>query len=460
VREWRCDISDGKQLVTAAGTIQTWDVSTGEQLRTFTAEGIGGFTDAVFSPDGKYIAAVGVFAVLWDAQSGAEVRRYVGHTELIQAVNFSPDGKYLVTASNDATVRLWEVQPSFTSPQFASHSDGESVAGAAAFSPDGKYLVTASNDNGLRLWDVATREIVRTFTGHTDSVSSVAFSPDDKWLLSGSSDNTVRLWDIAAGKEIREFTGLTKGPGTLAFSPDGKQVLATGEYGDYSVRIWNAQTAQATETITMTSFAVTGIMYAAYSPDDTYVVTTAPDPTYNTAFSDMVLINPATGRQLRTISSGLTSSQYADQIGAIAVSPDGKFILSSHDDKTVRLWNASNGQQVRSFVGHSVQAYFVGFSSDGKYVLTASSDGTARLWETATGRELRRFSNANGVGPVALSPDTKWLFTGNYDNTARLWQTDYHDAIKDLCSHLLRDFTPSERAQYEIKGDQPTCPKQ
>ena len=106
-----------------------------------------------------------------------------------------------------------------------------------AFSPDGKQVLSGSEDSTVKLWDTASGREIRTFSGHTMRVLSVAFSPDGKQVLSGGS--TIKLWDAASGREIRTFSG---GGGSVAFSPDGKQVLSGSSDGTISV--WDVSTGK------------------------------------------------------------------------------------------------------------------------------------------------------------------------------------------------------------------------
>ena len=139
---------------------------------------------------------------------------------------------------------------------------------------------------------------------------------------------------------------------------------------------------------------------------------------------------------------------------------DCKYVLTGNEDGTARLWDASTGQEVRTFIGHSHSIYGVAFSPDGRYILTASADRTAKLWDVATGQEVRTLSgHSDAVWSVAFSRDGKHILTGSLDDSVRLWEIDYHDFIATICSRLLRDFTDKEREQVSITDKEPTCPK-
>jgi len=140
---------------------------------------------------------------------------------------------------------------------------------------------------------------------------------------------------------------------------------------------------------------------------------------------------------------------------AVAVSPDGKYVLTGSLDNTARLWEAASGREIRSFTGHNAGVVAVAFSPDGQYVLTGSNDQTARLWETATGREIRSFTgHTAGLTRVAFSPDGRYVLTGSGDNTARLWETATGQALRTFSGHssLVSAVAFSPDGQYVLTG--------
>jgi WD40 repeat protein len=105
-----------------------------------------------------------------------------------------------------------------------------------AFSPDDRFIISASKDYSLILWNAVTGKEIRDFTGHTDVVNCVAFSPDGKMIASGSADKTIKLWDVLTGRKIRTLTGYTASLENMAFSKDGKFIASRALY-DKSVML-------------------------------------------------------------------------------------------------------------------------------------------------------------------------------------------------------------------------------
>jgi WD40 repeat protein/serine/threonine protein kinase/DNA-binding XRE family transcriptional regulator len=208
------------------GTVQLWDIQTGELIRSFV-----GHTKVVrsvaFSPDGRYVltGSYDTTVRLWDTQSGQIIRVFTGHTAEVQSVAFAQNGRQIASGGNDHTARLWDVSTGRQTQVFSTTAN----LGAVALAPDSSTLLTGGRE--LQLWDVQTGRELRTFDGHSAAIMSVAFGPDGQTVLSGSIDTSARLWDVATGSERRRFMGGGTPVYAVRYAPDGRTVLLGGLTG-------------------------------------------------------------------------------------------------------------------------------------------------------------------------------------------------------------------------------------
>jgi WD40 repeat protein len=183
-----------------------------------------------FSPDNRVLAVTDdKFLHLFQINSGKEVE--ISEPTIIYAMNFSPDGKTLATARQDATLKLWNVETGQEIRTLKGHNDSLTTT---AFSPDGKLLVTASYDKTIKLWSVETGQEIRTLKGHTDIINNAVFSPDGNYILTASEDKTAKIWDNN-GRGIS--TLLHDRPVRLAVFTAGGNIATVS--GDTVVRIFN-----------------------------------------------------------------------------------------------------------------------------------------------------------------------------------------------------------------------------
>jgi WD40 repeat protein len=413
---------NGQTIVSGSGnsngaTVTLWDLASGRELRTIAEH--GDFVNAVaVSPDGRMIVSGSSnpmgdqnFVTLRDAESGRELHTFTGHTYTVTSVAFSPDGRTVLSGSRDRTLKLWNVEDSRERHTLSGHG---AAVNAVAFSPDGRTVAAGSADNALTLWDARSGRALRTIKGHTNSISAVAFSSDGGTIVSGSDDNTLKLWDAATGRELRTLSGDSDVVSAVAFSPDGKTIVSASAL---TLKLWDTTTGR--ELHTLEGHRVS-IFAAAFAPDGRTIVSGSYD-------TKLILWDAMTGRLLRILKGhgkGDNDRNAADKSGitSVAFSPDSRTIVSGSRDRTLKLWNAASGRELRTLAGHTSSVSSVVFSPDGRLIASGSEDNTIKLWDAANGRELHTLvGHMNSVNSVTFSSDGRSVVSGGKDGTVRLW---------------------------------------
>ena len=184
----------GLGLAVAAIPLTRYFFASQPSFQTVTYRGHSGIVwSAAWSPDGKYIASASgdKFVQVWEALTARHVQTYKGHSDILWSAEWSPDGKYIASASYDKTVQIWEALSARRVQTYEGHTLG---VGSAAWFPDGKYIASASGDKFVQIWEALTARLVQTYEGHSSVVPSVAWSPDGKYIASTSFDQTVQVW--------------------------------------------------------------------------------------------------------------------------------------------------------------------------------------------------------------------------------------------------------------------------
>lgn len=293
---------------------------------------------------------------------------------------------------------------------------------AVAVSPDGRYVLSGSNDKTLKLWEISSGKEISTFTGHSGSVSSVAFSYDGRFAVStGHGDKTVRLWDVSAGKEIKMLVMPVQVADSAVFSRDGRYIISGGgieegvdlAHATFPVILWETFSGRNAGTFRGNQSTIT---FIAISPNGKYIL--IPGNWVDTS-QTLQIIDLSTGRAIKTLRG------HSGAVTTAAISPDGKYVVSGGDDGTLKLWNFSSGREKNTFKGHTGVVNSVVFSPDGEYILSGSKDNTLKLWNANSGREIRTLKgHARSVDAVAFLPDGKHAVSGSADKTVKLWDVN------------------------------------
>ncbi len=268
---------DGSRILSVGGNdARIWQLGSDEPSMSFSPH--GAVASAEYSPDGRFIvtASWDSSAKIWDAQSGSPLRKLVGgHEGYINSATFSPDGKTILTAAEDGIARFWDGATGRLDPRpLKGHQAG---IRRAAYSTDGRLIVTASDDQTARIWDAATGTTLRTLEGHEWPVLDAAFSADGQMVVTGSEDNRAHLYRVETGELLQRLEGHTAAVTSVAFSPDGLRVL-TGSR-DHSVKLWDARSGKELLTlrghdqeVTSVAFAPDGLSALSASRDGTAIL--------------------------------------------------------------------------------------------------------------------------------------------------------------------------------------------
>ena len=289
---WTTDISlDGTLIASGSGplrfpsspadldaTVRVWDAETGEQLAVL--EGHENTVDSVkFLPDSQQLLSSSWDGTIrrWDLRDGVEVQRYVVPDARVYMIEILPNGTQFVSGSSgDNLIRLWDIESGEVLREFRGHTD--SVNGVHV-SADGKRLVSASGDFGgddytVRLWDVDSGELLQTFEGHTHIVNYAKLAPNQEFIISTSWDKSVRMWDIESGEEIRQFVGHAGNTFGIAITADNGTLLTTSS--DTTVRMWDIASG---EELNRFEDHTDWIQEVVLSPDESFAVSAGQDNT-------------------------------------------------------------------------------------------------------------------------------------------------------------------------------------
>ena len=395
---------DGKTLAGAGGTVKLWDVASGNELRTF--KGLTAKSQSVaFSPDGSVIAtgSIGDGIVLWEAGTGRELQRL--SEGWVLNVAFSRDGTTLASQDGEK-IELWNL----STGQKTKHIDAAAKWALLAFTPDGNALIDAQKD-GIKVRDPATGEVLRTFVGSGEKISSLSFTLDGKMLATATEENTVQLWNVAAGTEIRTISGFAEKAQEVVLRPDGKMIaVIQGK----SVKVRDTLTGKEIHTFDNEGQELYSI---AFSPDGQTLAIGG--------VRTIKLWNVVNGRELRSLAG------YSESPTTICVSPDGKFLAMGTESGTIRLIGLA-GKGVRGLKGHTAHILSLAFNSDSTILASGSVDKTVKLWNVATGQEIRTLTgHSERVFGVAFSSNGI-LASGSYDSVVKLWDVSTGAEIKTL----------------------------
>lgn len=493
------------------GVVRLWDL-TNRKVRAELRGHAAAVKAVVFSAESSTLATASNDRTVrrWDPASGAEKGKPLEHDQAVDDLDFSPDGRLLATVESTGQFKLWDAATGVLSGTgAANHGEG----GAVSFSPDGRILAVAGG-TGIGLWDVATLHCHDAITSaHLRPILGADFSPAGSTLATTSADGALKVWDTSTSS-VRKPSGLRPGSiHSMVFTPDSKtlvigsrerpSVLVTrpvvgssmnraqtisGDQ-DGSVSLWDVTSASPLSTMTgqdsleITTLALASDGRSLMAGGQGGVIWAGDlDARQN---RPAFFVSPRAERyhRLITFANRIQTWQpafpvYSENVQAIALSPDGKLLVTATDEGTIKLWDVAEsrdlmtlsqepaevnclgfsleGTRIAAGVGHRVRLWDQGgrslpslagvdhtytirclaFSPDGKTLATGSRDHVIKLWNLYDGGGcIELIGHEDGVESLSFSPDGSILASGGLDRTVRLWDQSTGQELATLGRH-------------------------
>jgi WD40 repeat protein len=421
----------GTPIPSGRSLIQTGNVGQMVQLAQW---GKGTVNQVAYSPDGKLFAvasSIGIY--LYNPGTLSQIR-LIETMDPVTHIAFSPDGNMLLAGSPNGLLELWDTN---TGRKVHTLNGLKEIVNSVAFSPDGRLVAAGTGDPStnasipeVKIWDVSTGQVSIDLKGIESTITSLAFSPDGKVLATGyyyHDTDAVILWDPVTGAKLRTLEEIQSGweymigINCLSFSPDGK-ILAAGSYD--SVVLWN--TGNWSQAGWFENEQFSHVTSLAFSPDSHKLVTA----TNGDTIQIFDLSRP--GYPGITVVKNDPLVNFPTEVNSLAMSMDGKTLVSTATDGSVDFWDASSGTKLRSLAGYMTGVGNAVFSPDGKGLASVSDHQPIMLWDSATGQKLRSIGGVvNHIGySLAFTPDGKALAASDDSMELTLWDVKTGQAIR------------------------------
>ncbi len=415
-----------------------------------------------------------------------------GHTDAVTLLTLTPDGRHLVSASADRTLRVWSLEDRellHTLPEtpyrLVATPDGERVISISNggelrgweldsgellytvdpegtgtirwhLATDGTRAVGAGEDGGLTYWDLAGGGQISALRGHTAAVTAFALAGDGRTGVSASLDRTLRVWDLQAGAELRRLR-VTKAPvRVIALPADGGRAVTASEDG--RVRVWDLATGRRVRTLpaaeegvpeslmidgervlgkdrqTVTAWDLEGELLFSLEVGWSDRIVTSPDGhrAVGVEGSEVSVWGLTHGEELQSFTAG------ADDVHALALSVDGRRGLFGLEEGSLSIWDLERGERLAAVAAHSAPVVAVELAADDRLAVSASENGTIKIWSLerlATPESSDQpVSHRVSVTAVALAAEGRRGVSGHSDGSLALWDLEAGERLYTMQS--------------------------
>lgn len=304
-----------------------------------------------------------------------------GHRDTVTRVVFHPTFDVIVSASEDATIKVWDYEAGEHERTLKGHT---APVQDVAFDHTGKWLVSCSADMSVRLWDFQTYQCIKTMHGHDHNVSSVTFTPSGDHIISCSRDKKIKIWEVSTSYCVKTLTGHQEWVRMVRVYQDGTMLASCSV--DHTVRIWSLPSGECKSELRGHDNVIECI---AWAPD----------------------------------SAGPNISESITNGGTDAQKRSGPYLVSGARDKTIRIWDVTNGLCLCILVGHDNWVRGLVFHPGGKYLLSCADDKTLRIWDIKNKRNTKSIdAHTHFCTSLDMHRTKPFVITGSVDTSVKVWE--------------------------------------
>ena len=431
------------------GVVVVWDIPNGELLHS-----LGGHSDTVegvaISPDGRFILSGGWnnedgnTLILWDSASGEVVQTFTGFAdgEYVRQAAFGAEGASVIAVSvcdmgTECAVHVWDTETGEENGRFA-----ESLLEKydMTYDASSNALFTSSANYTVEKWDMETGELLSTMDGHDGIVRRVAVSADGRWAISGAGNASEQgefiLWDVESSQPVIHTKVHPNAITDLDISADGRTALSSSRGGD--LILWDLTGQGEVKRFNGSKSTVTNV---AFTPDGRYLLSSSGLSIRPSIEEEFVLRlwDAETGELVRTFEG------HGESVMSVAVSPDGRFAMTPSFDGTVRVWDLESGDAVHVLAGHTNMVVGTAISGNGRWGASSDWGGMIIIWDILTGEPIWSLPEAHGEGNrvmgIDFSPDSQTLVSSG-DGGVFLWDVDNGNPLGQM---------PENNAYLDVK---------
>lgn len=407
----------------ADNLVRVWSLAKPGDTPLVLSGHTGPLSAVAFRNDNQHLVSCGADTTvkLWKLEGASfkEAQTFRGHREWVSSVSFSKDGYFVLSCGVDKLVKIWEI----TSREIPFLTEHTGSVDAVAISPDGKLIASGATDKTIKVWNRETGVEICTLRGHSEGILSLVFLQDNKTLVSGGIDRNIKLWDVTAAKEITllpgqqmAFTGLiTAVPYMVAPAGGGKFYAWLPEERRSNLIGWDPMTGNETFNIYDGDGKKDQRSVAAcsFSADGKRAATVGRDGTLRIYDLEKKALIP--GPEWLPFAKGVA-------VGDIALNTDGSLLVVTSEQGEVKVLDVAKRDAVKTFKAHPGRINACMVSGDGKRLATVGADNHVKLWDVTNGAELRGWDVSGAergsfLHSLAFAADGRHLVTGNANTT-------------------------------------------